>query len=641
MITKYKFLTLVLIFSFFWSTGYSQRREKTHPNFTREDLILTMSDGAVLDCSKFYPDNSPPAGGWPAIIYCHGYGGSKEDLVYAAAEQSQYGYYCFIYSMRGQGFSTGKSNLISTTEMNDFLQILNYVKSDPLVKASRVGATGGSQGGIIPYMAACNGAGLRCVASEVMSPEFATSWIENKCVRMTLLWTVSYDTSIARYNNQVARYRSWILSDTPDKWDSLAYYMPINRDFANTVSQNTVATHSASVWQDKFFNVYGIIKQLGNMSNPQKFYFGTLNAHGGDPNTAEQNFYGFMLGEWLDYWLLDLQNHIMDSSKFVYAASSYPRQSNTWTWTRYYSNVWSPAGVEDVRFYLTPGLKLRTVANNSNPDTLGFLNDIKDQTLTMTEAVNREFTGTVFDSKFGKTQIAFETPPLVQDTRMVGTPLVNIHYRCDTDKSQFNFQIWEVQPDNTANLVGRANATERNITPNVIRQLTFYGTSHSHNFKSGNRIRIVLTNLDNIADDAFIRTNPYVLPSLKRARNVIYMNPANQTSIQLPLIGYIPNDIISNTLEVPQNYYLAQNYPNPFNPLTRIKFGIPGNAPVQTVRLYIYDITGREIAKLVDEQLKPGVHEVIWNAGNMPSGIYFYKIQTDKYSEAKRMILIK
>jgi predicted acyl esterase len=254
-------------------------------------------------------------------------------------------------------------------------------------------------------------------------------------------------------------------------------------------------------------------------------------AHGGDVDTAEQNYYGFILGEWLDYWLLDLQNHIMDSSKFVYAASSYPRHNNAWTWTRYYSNVWSPAGVEDVKFYLTPNLKLRTVVNNSNPDTLGFLNDIKDQTLTMTEAVNREFTGTVFDSKFGKTQIAFETPPLVQDTRMVGTPFVNIHYRCDTDKSQFNFQIWEVQPDNTANLVGRANATERNITPNVIRQLTFYGTSHSHNFKSGNRIRIVLTNLDNIANDAFIRTNPYVLPSLKRARNIIYMNPANQTSI--------------------------------------------------------------------------------------------------------------
>jgi flagellar hook assembly protein FlgD len=92
---------------------------------------------------------------------------------------------------------------------------------------------------------------------------------------------------------------------------------------------------------------------------------------------------------------------------------------------------------------------------------------------------------------------------------------------------------------------------------------------------------------------------------------------------------------------VPQNYYLAQNFPNPFNPSTRIKFGIPGNAPVQNVRLYIYDITGREIAKLVDEQLKPGVHEVIWDAENMPSGIYFYKIQTDRYSEAKRMILIK
>ncbi len=641
MILKYKFFLFIILFSFFCTISYSQKREKTNPNFTRVDLTITTSDGTVLDCSKFFPDESPPSGGWPAIIYCHGYGGSKEDLVYAASEQCQYGYYCFIYTMRGQGFSTGKSNLISTAEMNDFIQMLNYVKTDPLVKPSMVGATGGSQGGIIPFMASCNGAGLRCIASEVMTPEFASSWIENKCVKMTLLWSLSYDTSVVRYNNQVSSYRNWILSDTPDKWDSLAYYLPINRNFTDKVTLNTVASHIANVWQDKFFNAYGIIKQIGNMSQPKKFYFGTLNAHGGDANVTEQNFYGFMLGEWLDYWLMDLQNHILDSSKYVYAASSYPRQNNAWSWTRYYSNTWPPAGVQNVTFYLTPDLKLRTIFSTSNPDTLGFLNDVKDQTLTMTEAVNREFTGSVFDSKFGKTQLAFETPPLVQDTRMVGTPQVNVHYRCDANKSQFNFQIWEVLPNNTANLVGRANATERNIAVNTIRQLTFFGTSHSHNFKSGNKIRIVLTNLDNISNDLFLRTNPYVLPSLKRARSVIYMNPANPSYIQLPLIGYIPNEVFSTTSIIPDDYFLKQNYPNPFNPATRIKFGIPGSTKPQNVRLYIYDITGREITKLVDEQLKPGIYEVIWSANDMPSGAYLYKIIIGNYTTAKKMLLIR
>jgi len=138
---------------------------------------------------------------------------------------------------------------------------------------------------------------------------------------------------------------------------------------------------------------------------------------------------------------------------------------------------------------------------------------------------------------------------------MAGTPMVNVHYRSDANKCQFNFQIWEVLPNNTSNLVSRANAMERNITPNTIRQLTFWGTSHSHIFKAGNKIRVILTNLDNISNDYFMRTNPYVLPSLVRASNTIYMNSANPTYIQLPLIGYIPNDIISNTSIVPKNYF--------------------------------------------------------------------------------------
>ena len=637
------FISVVFIFlTVFLSTSLqSQIRIKKYPNYVREDFTVTVPDGTILDCSKFYPDNTPPTNGWPAIIYCHGYGQSKADIEAAAIEQLQYGYYCLTYSMRGQGFSTGKSNLISTTEMNDFNNVVNYVKNDAIVNPDRVGVNGASQGGIIPFMAVCNGTNLRMVTSEVCSPEFASSWIENKCVKMTLLWTLSYDTSRCRYSNQVSSYRNWIFEDSPEKWDSLAYYMPINRDFANKVTQNTVPIYLSNVWQDKFFNVYGVIKQIQNLSGPKKFYFGTYLAHGADDNEVEHVYYGNTLGDFFDYWLQDIQNGVMDSSMYVYSSSNYPRVGNYWSWVRSYSNSWPPAGVEDVKFYLTPNSKLRTVVNTSNPDTLGFLNDIKDQTLTMTEAVNREFTGTVFNSKFGKTQLIFETPPLIQNTKMAGTPIVNVHYRSDANKCQFNFQIWEVLPNNTSNLVSRANAMERNITPNTIRQLTFWGTSHSHIFKAGNKIRVILTNLDNISNDYFMRTNPYVLPSLVRAGNTIYMNSSNPTYIQLPLIGYIPNDVISNTSIVPKNYFLSQNFPNPFNPTTKIKFGIPAGIKKQNVQIFIYDISGRQILKLVDEQLAPGEHEVKWDASEMPSGTYFYKISAGNYSEAKKMLLIK
>jgi hypothetical protein len=59
------------------------------------------------------------------------------------------------------------------------------------------------------------------------------------------------------------------------------------------------------------------------------------------------------------------------------------------------------------------------------------------------------------------------------------------------------------------------------------------------------------------------------------------------------------------------------------------------------VQIKIYDVLGREVAVLVNEQLKPGEYEISWNAGKFSSGIYFYKLAAGDYSEAKRMVLIK
>jgi hypothetical protein len=81
---------------------------------------------------------------------------------------------------------------------------------------------------------------------------------------------------------------------------------------------------------------------------------------------------------------------------------------------------------------------------------------------------------------------------------------------------------------------------------------------------------------------------------------------------------------------VPKYFSLSQNYPNPFNPTTKIKFDTPPQPSPkgreQWVRLLIYDILGREITTLVNQQLKPGTYEVEWDGSNFPSGVYFYKL---------------
>jgi hypothetical protein len=96
------------------------------------------------------------------------------------------------------------------------------------------------------------------------------------------------------------------------------------------------------------------------------------------------------------------------------------------------------------------------------------------------------------------------------------------------------------------------------------------------------------------------------------------------------------------SLEVLSEFSLFQNYPNPFNPTTKIKFSIPPSKGARGMTLLIiYDILGREIATLVNEQLKPGTYEVEWDGSNYTSGVYFYKLITQDYSETKKMVLVK
>jgi len=91
---------------------------------------------------------------------------------------------------------------------------------------------------------------------------------------------------------------------------------------------------------------------------------------------------------------------------------------------------------------------------------------------------------------------------------------------------------------------------------------------------------------------------------------------------------------------IPQKFVLHQNYPNPFNPATKITFEIPKN---EFISLKVYDISGREVASLINANLPAGYHTVSLNASefNLSSGVYFYKLNSADYSAIKKMILLK
>ena len=106
--------------------------------------------------------------------------------------------------------------------------------------------------------------------------------------------------------------------------------------------------------------------------------------------------------------------------------------------------------------------------------------------------------------------------------------------------------------------------------------------------------------------------------------------------------GSVSVSVIST--EIPSEYSLEQNYPNPFNAVTSIKFKVASSedrSQKTEVRLKVFDLMGREVRTLVDEELKPGIYSVRFDAKDLPSGIYFYRMETEKFTSTKKLILIK
>lgn len=91
-------------------------------------------------------------------------------------------------------------------------------------------------------------------------------------------------------------------------------------------------------------------------------------------------------------------------------------------------------------------------------------------------------------------------------------------------------------------------------------------------------------------------------------------------------------------IRIPQNIILYPNYPNPFNPITKIRYSVPCLTRIQ---IKVYDVLGNEIETLVNEEKPAGNYEIIWNAVNLPSGVYFYQMRAGDFTQIQKMILLK
>lgn len=615
-------------------------------NVIRQDFQITMRDNIILDCSRFFPSepNIFLPQGYPIVVMVHGYGGSKEEMNVFAQSQAQYNYVVYTYSVRGQGNSGGLSNLISRIEAEDLIEFVTHIKTEKAITGSdtsRILLMGGSQGGTLPYMAACMGLKVNGVISALTSPRFASSWYENGSVKMTLLWSLHYTSDKVRYNPLTTKMLTWAFNSgvKHNTWDSLDYHMPLQRNFDHLV-QNNIHTPVLieNSWQDYFFNTKDVLNSLPNLNFQREFYFGALMGHGGHTSQNETEWHEQFFNNFLYRYLWNWQYIVYPKYNFAY--TTMPREDNHWSFEHGSSEVWLPENVVPLNLYFNTNGRL-TISANGDPEVKQQLKNEVTPGYSLMSAVYSQFVGTEFNQKFKKHNVVFESFPINSRTKMIGTPKVTIKYKSNSNLPQFNFQLIEKTASNDEHLITRVNFTDRDYTPNTTVTRTFEGLSHAHIFSPGSRVIVRMTNFDNHSDDAhFLGSNPHVLPSMVNGTHEIVLK---DSYIEIPFAesdNIFLDPISSTDIEVSNDIELKQNFPNPFNPSTMISFTLP-NGFAGNVSLTVYDQLGKVIAYLHNGTLNGGTYNFSWNAASHSSGVYYYKLDAGINTQIRRMLLIK
>jgi len=150
----------------------------------------------------------------------------------------------------------------------------------------------------------------------------------------------------------------------------------------------------------------------------------------------------------------------------------------------------------------------------------------------------------------------------------------------------------------------------------------------------GENLRISMT------EDSLSQVTPNVLLRNGRIYSFWALLGGGRAKISANIIDFYGQTGVEDQSEpiLPLAFSLHQNYPNPFNPVTRIEFALP---EAGLTRLIIYDLRGREIAILVDGELRAGIHNLTWDASKAASGIYIYRLTSGSFVATKKMVLLK
>jgi predicted acyl esterase len=451
----------------------------------RQDVMVKMDDGVELNTVVFQPAAPAPSGGWPAVVFVHGLGGSK--VVRPAEEFAKLGYVTMGYTVRGQGRgrggapSGGSSTLQGPREVEDLKTMITWLKSTYPVDPNRVGITGGSQGGVHSWMAVFRHLGVAAAVPQNFTARLADAITINGSIHSNMVRAMQQNfvdpAFVDETKPEILMYNSKILAER-----TLA-----TRDYRQGLKDTRVPVMIQFAWEDGWEAPNNVIRDFQMLRGPRKLYIGT-GGHGSANVPAEARFRAQWTRRWFDRWLKGNNNGIENEPVVEIALL------DTWDHLRF--SAFPPPEARDTTLFLNAGklsqagpeeVKVRTFTHKY--DSAFTMLDLYRARAPL-RGPNGVLTRFMLDS------LSYEAETLRKDMLIVGIPRLQINVAGTASRYQVNARLWDVDGRGGRRLFSRTACLLDRTSEQRPKPLMLGMAAVGYRVAAGHHIVLEISNLD-------------------------------------------------------------------------------------------------------------------------------------------------
>ncbi len=589
-----------------------------------DTLWLEMDDGVHLDATRFTPVAALPPGGFPAIVFVHGFGGSKSDVEPIAELYAESGYVTLAYSVRGQGASEGLSTVFSFRERQDLAHIIDYLGSQPNVNADLLGVAGASQGGFHSWFAAVDHMNVRAVAPANSIPIRSSAAARYGCYATAIATEIDPSPEV-RLDTLAFPLKRLLRAD---EYDSVCAVLAGGRDFDST---DVAAAHARflmmGAWHDHVFWHNRVPGAFAVAPHRSLLYLG-VGGHGSGDVPEESGFRDDLQRRFFAEELKGEDHGLDDVGPAVIALGP--------DWEHLELDAFPQAGQQLLTYYLhADGAMSQAVPSATDPPRR-LKHELTDPSYTWLAAVDDHFRSV--PNAFVQEHRRWRTPPLSEPMLILGIPTACVFAKGTASRFQINFQLYDEDPGGGLMYLAHTSLGQRtNPDSSLWQRLSGEFTILGWRIAVGHRLCLDWTSYNFDVSDSTVWTVPYWNAD---GSLLLGQDMAHPTLINVPIVSITkaPDGPGGNSPPHEKTLYFYRNAPNPFSECTLVEFILTRR---QHIMVRVFDMLGREVATLLDEELDRGHHCLPLTGRGLSSGIYCCRLQGESQAITRRLVMVR